>query len=157
MGSSTPSEAYRHTSYWVEAPQRYIRIRIGEANGDLDNLLVERGVDKWAFITAFNPGARKLTPTENAERHVQLMDRIAQGGYEILSGLGVGDDGTWPPERSVLVLGIRNTEAREIGAFARMERSRAGATTAPGNAIRRPSRAASRPSRSTAASLTRRR
>lgn len=36
-------------------------------------------------------------------------------GHPMFSGEGIGDDGTWPAERSVLVLGIERAIAIELG------------------------------------------
>jgi hypothetical protein len=119
MNHDQLAHAYFRTTYIVEAPAGPIRLRIGERNGALDDLLAGSGVREWAFITAWNPGSFKLPPAENARNNADLEMRIGKGGYRFLPGEGVGDDGAWAPERSFLVLGIDQAKALALGRFYR--------------------------------------
>ncbi len=105
-------DAYRRTTYWVEAPSRWIRLRVGETNDDLAELLTSHGAARWAFVTADNPGSQPLPPMENGLRREALRDDIL---HECFPGVGVGDDGTWPPEHSFFVLGICRDAALDLG------------------------------------------
>ena len=82
----------------------------------LDCLLEERQAEKWAYITAHNPGSRPLTARENAERHECLLRHVIDHGYAYLPGRGVGDAGDWPPEESLLILDISKEPAIALGA-----------------------------------------
>ncbi|WP_373048809.1 DUF3293 domain-containing protein [Vulgatibacter sp.] len=105
--------AYRNTTYWVEAPDRWIALRIGEPSAALDDLLAAHGVATCAFVTSDNPGSGLLPAARNRSRRAHLASDLH--GYALLPGHGVGHDGSWPPEQSWLVLGIGELEAVAIG------------------------------------------
>ena len=100
--------AYRNTTYRVFFPDEAVDIRIGETQPRLDELL---GGQSWAFVSAENPGSRQAR--DNAERHGRLVERLK--GFECHPGLGIPDEGNWPPENSLLVSGISEQEAIRIG------------------------------------------
>ncbi len=102
------ASAYRNTTYRVFFPDEAVDIRIGEHQPRLDELL---GGQSWAFVSAENPGSRQSG--DNAERHGRLVERLK--GFECYSGLGIPDEGDWPPEKSLLVSGISEQEAIKIG------------------------------------------
>ena len=104
--------AYEATDYWVGD---CFMIRCGERSPPLEALLAESGHDTWAFITAWNPGSIALDTAENRRRMTDLCGRIALLGLPMLEGEGVGTGGDWPPEPSLLVLGIGASEAVELG------------------------------------------
>ncbi len=104
--------AYEATDYRVG--DRFT-IRCGERSPPLEALLAESGHDTWAYITAWNPGSMALDTAENRRRMSDLSDRIALLGFPMLEGEGVGTGGDWPPEPSLLVLGIAASEALALG------------------------------------------
>jgi hypothetical protein len=106
---------YRRTSFCADTTQGRIVIRVGEPGPELDALLREAGCARWAYITAFNPGSVRLNDDENYTRQRELEDAVRRLGHPIFSGEGIGDDGAWPPERSILVLGIGRQAAVELG------------------------------------------
>ncbi len=114
---TTLDAAYRKTTFQVDVDGGLIYIRPSVANPLLDCLLAERDVESWAYITAHNPGSQPLTAIENETRHAELIRRLDDQGYTYLPGRGIGDTGLWPPEESLLVLDISETEAAEIGAL----------------------------------------
>jgi hypothetical protein len=92
-----------------------VRIRIDEAHPALDALLAARGHRHWAYVTAHNPGSVPLTADENRARHARLEADVRARGYEAFPGEGVGDDGEWSPEASLLILGMPRAEATALG------------------------------------------
>jgi hypothetical protein len=108
-------DAYRATTYWVEHPDGYVALRIGEANPDLDALLDRLNVREWAIVTACNPGSRLCTPAENAERQETLSQEVCCRWYSF-DGLGVGAGGDWPPEPSRMILDISRADALALAA-----------------------------------------
>ena len=107
--------AYRKTSYFADTPAGRLRIRIGEAHAVLDTLVAARGHRQWAYVTAHNPASVRLTADENRTRHTRLEADVRARGYEVFPGEGVGDDGEWPAEASLLILGIARDEATALG------------------------------------------
>lgn len=104
-------EAYKKTLYQVNEPK--ISIQIGSFNPDLEKLLKEYGVNSWCYITAWNPWGRNYTSEENEKLQSALLKDIE--GYHQFSGEGKGFDTEWPPEKSVLVLGISLADAISLG------------------------------------------
>jgi hypothetical protein len=105
--------AYNTTEYKVYSPAMVIKI--GLANQELNDLLISFNASTWAYITAFNPFSKILTEAENLKRHQELKVNIEN--YKFFEGEGVGEDKTWEPEISFLVLGISLNDAIEIGKF----------------------------------------
>ncbi len=110
-------QAYRATTYRVEVPAGSgIAIRVGDRHGALDALLAERAAASWMYVTAYNPGSVRRSDAENEEAQRRLVEDVTRGGaVAIYRGFSVGDDGAWPPEPSLLVLGPSRDEARAIG------------------------------------------
>ncbi len=104
-------DAYTRTEYHVFDPE--IILKIGAQSPLLDSLLDQYYVQKWAFITAFNPQSIILPDDENKLRHEKL--KKALHSYKYFEGEGVGENPPWKPERSLLVLGISKTNAIYIG------------------------------------------
>lgn len=111
MPRSPREAAYRATTYAVADGPHRLEIRIGERCAPLDALLAARGVEEWAYLTAHNPGGRLAGPAANAAAQTRLEAEVAASGHPWLRGASLGDGGDWPPEPSLLVLGIGRREA----------------------------------------------
>lgn len=98
-------QLYRTTDYVVRRDSEDIVIRIGEHSPAVDELLTESS-QSWAFLTAWNPYSRELTAEENARRQNELINELNAKSIGFLPGAGEDRDGRWPPEESVLLLGI---------------------------------------------------
>ncbi len=117
QASGQPShleQAYLATFYLAETPAGQLAIRIGRHHPDLDRLLAEQGCDRWAYITAYNPGSVLLGEEENQRRQRVLEEEIEQAGWAFYPGEGVGVGNSWPAEKSVLILGIGRKEAIDL-------------------------------------------
>ena len=106
--------AYRNTDYRIDVSPPVIA-RIDEASTALDALLRAHGVTTAVFITAFNPFSRPLGDDANARAQTRLIATLAADGRATLPGLGIGRGGDWPPEPSVLALGLSRAEAEALG------------------------------------------
>jgi hypothetical protein len=106
---------YRATAYIVFGPEQRFTLRIDEPSPPLDDLLRQHGAKTWAFISACNPNSTPLPDAENRRRTAELRRLAIEAGYPFYEGEGVGDDGAWPPEPSLLILGITCTAAAELG------------------------------------------
>ena len=105
--------AYNNTEYQVYNPTMVIKI--GIKNQELNDLLRSLNSTTWAYITAFNPYSKSYSKEVNLKRHEELKVKVAN--YKIFEGEGVGEDKTWEPEISILVIGISNEESIEIGKY----------------------------------------
>lgn len=108
---NTLIEAYKNSKYKVF--ETNITIEIGILNQDFDDLLIEHKAVQWAFITAYNPYSRVLTDGENKVRHDELKQLTKD--YITFEGHGVGEDPSWEPELSLLIIGITKQDAILIG------------------------------------------
>ena len=106
--------AYEETHYRVlgDAPTT---LRIGHANPDLAKLHRAFGVDCSAFITAANPFSTLTSATANAVRQAVLAEQLGRMGLRFVEGIGEHPSGTWPGEPSFLVLGIKLSDAKQLG------------------------------------------
>lgn len=104
--------AYHQTTYAAAVD---LRLRIGQRNALLDALLDERGIDAWAYLSAYNPGSRPVGDEENRAAQQRLIDLVRERGLAWYVGAGEADDGSWPPEPSLLVLGLARGDAEAIG------------------------------------------
>lgn len=98
--------AYNATTYRVDVPNAKIELRIGVTNSALAALHSEQGVVCSVFVTACNPFGAALTDEENVLAMGTLIAHLDARGITWLPGAGAGNDGDWPPEPSVLALGI---------------------------------------------------
>lgn len=105
--------AYRATSYTAETPFGQLVLRIGSTNAELDRLLEVSGVTSWAYITAHNPASRPASDIENATRQNELRALVEQAGHLFYEGAGIGEG--WLPETSLLILGMKESEAALLG------------------------------------------
>ena len=103
--------AYKNTRYYVF--NTGITICIDENNVLLDALLSKQDAKSWAYITAYNPFSQTFTDEANDARHRLLLQSVA--AFSSFEGEGKGADESWPPEKSLLILGITKEQAIAIG------------------------------------------
>jgi hypothetical protein len=102
---------YRATAYVVRLPGREVELRIGSRPPALPWNLFRQAV----FVAACNPGGRLRPATANTRAHRRLTASLRRAGACALAGEGRGDSGDWPPERSLLVFGVRREAAAALG------------------------------------------
>ena len=108
-------EAYKNTTYRVYLTLGEIDIRIGVMNPLLQELLLSNHVASWAFITACNPYSVMQNVDVNTFLNTQLERYLSGKQYVVFKGMGVGDDDSWEPEASFMVLNIRKEDAIKLG------------------------------------------
>ena len=108
-------EAYKNTTYLVYSPIGEIDIRIGVMNPLLQQLLLKNSSESWVFITAYNPYSVMQDAGVNTILNTQLEDYLSGKRYLFFKGIGVGDDNSWEPEASFMVLNIRKEDAVKLG------------------------------------------
>ena len=115
MGDDVLMSAYRQTSFFADTPRGRFCLRVGSRHADLDAWLVADGVRCWAYVTACNPGSVPLSDTDNRRRQEDLERVVVDMGHRFCRGEGIGDDRRWPPEQSLLMLGIARAETIALG------------------------------------------
>lgn len=81
----------------------------------LQELLLSNHVESWAFITACNPYSVMQNADVNTLLNTQLENYLSEKQYLFFKGMGVGDDDSWEPEASFMVLDIRKEDAIKLG------------------------------------------
>jgi hypothetical protein len=107
--------AYQQTSFLADTSRGHLCLRIGVSNPALDALLSAERARSWAYVTAYNPGSMPLGESENAKRQRVLEQAVREAGFLFFYGTGIGDDAQWPPEPSLLILGITRDQAVDLG------------------------------------------
>lgn len=107
--------AYLRTKYKVvQSP--YFSFRPGSPPPEVAaDWLQRRGIERWAFMTAWNPRSVRLPAHENQRRNRLLARELAAGNWAFLPGAGSGPDETWLPEESYWVLTIPMAAAVSLG------------------------------------------
>ncbi len=108
-------QAYRATTYRVNAPSGDIDLRLGEPSPALAALLSEAGVVHWAIVTAWNPASRLRDTAANEAARARLHEWLSGKGYCWLPGANCANAGDWPPEVSCVVLGMPEAAALQCG------------------------------------------
>ncbi len=114
-GKAKLEAAYRTTSYFVDGPGGRFVVRVGRPSPEADALAATHGAAAWAYVTAYNPGSVAAPSERNQARQRELEQAIMGAGYRFYRGEGVGDDGGWPAEPSLLVLGADEAAAAALG------------------------------------------
>jgi hypothetical protein len=106
--------AYAETHYCVEDEPPFT-LMVGEASAPLLSCHKRHSVDCSAFITAWNPFSKQLTPAKNKERNHALIQEIKGSSLYFLPGVGKHPSNDWPGEQSILVLGLCLESAKTLG------------------------------------------
>lgn len=107
----TLARAYRRARYRVADDGAGFDMGVGEACEPLRALMARHGVDTGAFLTACNPGSALQSDDDNRAAQALLRAAVDNAGFVVLDGAGLDPDGDWPPEPSLLVLGIDRQQA----------------------------------------------
>lgn len=116
--SQIPAEtlrAYRAAEYRVLGVAAPFTLRLGEASLALRDCHRAHNVDCSAFITAWNPLGVPTSSADNDAAQASLAARLRLRGYRFVEGRGEDPQQEWPPEPSLLVLGIELDDACRLG------------------------------------------
>lgn len=106
--------AYLETDYQVSSQPGFV-LNIDQCSEQLLNAYQRLDVKSAAFITAFNPFSKQLSPLENSDRHTKLVQEIESRKLAFVDGIGQHPSNNWPGEPSILVFGIDRTTAETLG------------------------------------------
>lgn len=108
-------EAYLHTTYYLEAGNDVLPLRIGKPDAQLDRLLAQHSCTTWAFISAWNPMSRPTPMPQNEAAHRCLAATVEAQGWPYYAGRGTGDRMDWPAEPGLFIFGIPLQAAIALG------------------------------------------
>jgi hypothetical protein len=103
--------AYRAARYEITGAQPSFVLAIDVPSTELAACHRAYGVRGSALLTACNPHSRQRTAAANAAAMARLGTQLATRGLPLLAARGVDPAGEWPPEESLLVLGLGTAEA----------------------------------------------
>jgi len=111
-------QAFLETHYRVhqqgpDAPP--LTLRVGQASAGLIALHQAHGVDRSAFLTAYNPFAKQVKAEANLKRQEDLRQELSNRSLIFLPGEGQHPTNGWPAEPSVLALGLSLEVAKVMG------------------------------------------
>jgi len=106
-------QAYTSTLFTAEFAKS-VDFKHGQANPKADALLVLFDVASAALITAWNPYSEPRSDTENQAAQQKLEAELTAQGISYLPAVGKGTTDDWPPEPSVLALGLEFTAAQAL-------------------------------------------
>lgn len=110
--------AYRSANYRVESSCETFVLRIDQYSEPLARLFAASDHHCAAFVTACNPLGTVQTFEANRAASARLAGRLGQlarGEGGVFAGAGCDLTGTWPEEKSFLVLGLDLDAARALG------------------------------------------
>jgi hypothetical protein len=103
--------AYRATHYVVDAPDGEVVLHVGAANDALAALMRAVHAPTAAVLTAHNPWSLATPAHANDAAQRELEAALAAHGIAMLPASGRDPSGAWPPETSVLALGLTREAA----------------------------------------------
>lgn len=106
--------AYRQARYVVASCEVECVLQIHVASAGLAAFMRERSISTAAFLTAANPHSTPCSASDNAHAQHALQADLDALGCLTLVGRGEDPSGCWPPEPSVLALGIGPGEAAQL-------------------------------------------
>ena len=107
-------EAYLATDYRVPGPPALV-LRVGQINDGLAALHSRFACAHSALLTAWNPFSEIKPESENQAAQADLEGEIAALGAICWPACGADPLGKWPPEDSVLALGLELKAAARLG------------------------------------------
>jgi len=107
-------QAYLDTSYHVSVAENSFSMRIGQHSEELATLHSKHGSSASAFITACNPLGSLLSNDANQAAMERLVGYLEERLIPWLPGAGEIVGGSWPPEPSVLAVGVSLADARDL-------------------------------------------
>lgn len=109
-------DAYAQTHYQIKSGEIDFTLRVGVFSPQLDALQRAHKVSSSAFITAWNPCSISTDEADNQLAHASLIADLHAMGLGHINGIGIDPAGKWEGEESVLVIGIEESAALELGA-----------------------------------------
>ena len=106
--------AYRAAHYTVLVPEPFV-LHPRVVSSRLAELMACEKASCAAFITAWNPFSQIATEADNSAAQQALLVDLVALGLTYFMGFGKDPSGSWPGEESLLVLGLSNEQARDLG------------------------------------------
>ena len=106
--------AYRATTYRVFLPGGNCDLRLDRRCDILACWLETAGIERFAILTAHNPGSLRCDEATNLARQAQLECELLEAGYEPYVGQNIADGEGWPAEETCFVPGMDAAQAQAL-------------------------------------------
>ncbi len=106
--------AFHATDYRVDAAPAAFVLRIGEHSPPLAALLRAHAAAGAAYLTAWNPSSTQAPAADNAAAQAALMAALSDRATRVIAGWGADPEGRWPPEASLLAVGLSLADAKAL-------------------------------------------
>jgi hypothetical protein len=107
-------QAYLKTDFHVHSEASFT-LHVGEFCPELDALCQRHGISASAYVTAYNPRSIAADEDFNTGRQGLLLRELELRELRWMDSVGQHPSNYWPPEPSVLVLGIFLAAAKDLG------------------------------------------
>ena len=107
--------SYRAADYQAGSGPAAITLRIDQYSESLAQLLAASDRQCAVFITACNPGSQPHSPATNRAANARLREELDRHTDQITEGTSSDPSGVWPPEPSLLALGVELDVAEALG------------------------------------------
>ena len=104
-------ESFRNARYEVHLPKGAIDLAVDRHCEPLRQWLRANGCTCAALMTAHNPAGMQRADFLNSASQSLLEARLLQGGYTFMQATAFDPSGGWPPEPSLFIPGISQTDA----------------------------------------------
>ncbi len=107
--------SYRVADYQAGAGSAVVVLRIDQYSESLSLLFAASGHQCGTFITAYNPHSQPQNLAANQAAQARLRDELNCLTDQIIEGTSFDPTGAWPPEQSLLALGVGLATAQVLG------------------------------------------
>ena len=107
--------SYRAADYRAGAGSAVVMLRIDQYSESLSQLLAASGQQCAVFITACNPHSQPQSLAVNRAAQTRLRDELNCLTDQVIEGTSSDPAGTWPPEQSLLALGVDLDKSKALG------------------------------------------
>lgn len=105
---------YRRTWFHVFTVPPFV-LHVGEHSPELAALYAQHGVSTALYITAYSPYSTVVSDADNLAAQARLEDDLSHSGRVVIAGDGQDPEAQWPPEHSLLALGVSQADGAELG------------------------------------------
>ena len=105
---------YRRTWFHVFTAPPFV-LHIGQRSPELAALYAHYGVSAALYITAYSPYSTVVSDADNQAAQALLETDLSHSGRAVIAGDGQDPEAQWPPEHSLLSLGVSQADSAELG------------------------------------------
>lgn len=111
------AQAFESAHYEITAPDgETVVLRIG-LHDNLDRLLLQCNATSIAILTAWNPGGKRTSDSQNERAQARLQERIRSLNLRMLNGRNLDPNGVGPTEPTCVLLDASHAQTRALASL----------------------------------------